>query len=70
MVVAVDSGAPATVVLEAPVVVVVDARRADRRQLGEHRPEAQLGGLADEAPRLVAVLHAGEVDDDVVALRG
>ena len=34
----------------------------------EHRPEPQLGGLADVLLRLLAVLHAGQVDDDRVAL--
>ena len=34
----------------------------------ENRTEAQLGGLADQAAGLVAVLHAGQVDHDLVAV--
>ncbi len=49
------------------VVVVVDRHVLGRQGL-EDGPEPQLGGLADDAEGLVAVLHAGEVDDDVVAL--
>ena len=37
-------------------------------RMRQHRPEPQLRGLADHAARLVAVLHAREVDDDLVAV--
>ena len=42
----------------------------DRRELGQHRPEAQLGGLADDRLALARSFDAGQVDDDVVALAG
>ena len=35
---------------------------------GQHRPEPQLGGPADDLEGPLAVLDAGEVDDDGVAL--
>ena len=34
----------------------------------EHGPEAQLGGLAHQVAGLVAILHAGQVDHDLVAV--
>ena len=37
---------------------------------GEHRPELELGGLADQGDGPVLVLHAGDLDEDVVALAG
>ena len=53
-------------------VVVVGRRRATLAvdRAGEHRPELQLGGLADQVERPVLVLHARDLDEDVVALAG
>ena len=63
--------APFAVVVVAPgsaVVVVVPGDRACTGTKLRDRAEPELGGLADERQRLRAVLHAGEVDDDRVAL--
>ncbi len=64
---------PVVVVPPVPVVVVPDDGCVNGRikrlvALRLHRPEPQLRGLADEALGLGAVLHAGQVDDDRVAL--
>ena len=79
----VDDGSPVTVVVAAstgtvvvepsPGAVVVDgAGRAvlgvEVRLGGEHRPEPELGGAADDLEGPLAVLDAGQVDDDRVAL--
>ena len=45
-------------------------RRADRSALAAERSELQLRGLADDLDGPVVVLHAGQRDDDEVALAG
>ena len=69
----VGCGAVVVVVAPGAVVVVVVAAFACAASDGSGAStgsEPQLGGLADERDRLVAVLHAREVDDDVAPLAG